>query len=325
MDQHYLPRCYMNEFANPSGNLFSLNNELFRYGKRGYIQSKSPAQICYVPDYYTLDMQIPPTYQHLNQEDPLVIERELFWKYENQYPATLDRIKNRISLSYTEAEVFIKGLISMKLRNKYIRDGYSGEQHQQMLQKIFNDDLVRTVYDARKHYPNASDQEILDTIETVRVRATEDPEFIKMIHLTGLIDRERNPDSVINAAAAKLLKAKWILHESDLSATFITTDNPGYCVDSQDRVNNIKLADCTLFFPLTPLLCLMISDRVNDDELPGNLLSKRLHYRPVNASFINQVNQRSLHYFSRYVLAQTRQTLNAIAAMITLRNQQFPG
>ena len=322
MDQHYLPKCYLNEFTNSDGTFYALNNELFKREKSVYIQHKTPAKVCYAPDYYTLDMKVPPTYAHLNQEDTLVLERELFWRYENEYPQILKMIKNQRSLTYSQAELLIKALISIKLRNKFIRDEYMGEQHQNMIRQIFSDHLISTVYDTKKHYPQYTEEQIVDAINSVKIRATSDPEFIKMLHLTGLIDRERNPQSVINAAAKKFLNCTWLIVESDFSATFITTDNPGYCVDRTDSVHNVKLADCTLVFPLTPLLCLMISDKVPDQEIQSNILNKRLVYRQVDSAMINGINSSSLYYFSRYIFAQTSQTLNSISSMVTLANKK---
>lgn len=321
MDQHYLPECYLNEFTNPNGKFFSINNDLLKRGKRGYLQDKTPGSVCYLPDYYTLDMDIPITYRNLSQSDPLVIERELFKKYEDEYPAIITQIRNRGSLSTSQARLFLHAIISIKLRNKYIRDQYSGEEHQKIINQIFEDDFFDAQKASKEQFPDKTEEEVIEAINNVRDQALNSEEFKKLLHLAGLYDREQNPQSVINQIVNIFLKKEWVIYESDLSATFVCTDNPGYCVDSANRIQNVKFVDCTFVFPITPLLCVIISDKRNDLSFSGNSVVKHINYQPAGATLINGINDGSLAYFSRYVFAQTKQTLNPILAQISLLNK----
>jgi hypothetical protein len=303
MDQHFLPQCYLNEFTNPDGTFWTLDNDLLKAGRNIFIRKKTPAQVCYQPDYYTLDMKLPPNYHNLDKEDPLLIEKQLFRRYENEYPNIIKQIRNRASLTHSQAELLLRALISIKLRNKFIRDEYSGDAHKNIINEIFNKDLRASIYDAKQSFPNMTEAEIRAAIATVKDQATNDPEFIKMLHLVGLIDRERNPDSVINKITQLFLNKEWVIYESDFSAFFVCTDNPGFCVDSKDTVNNIKFADCTLYFPLTPLFCLVISDQKNDVAFYQNAVKKVCQYKPATAQFVNQINNGLLFNFTQYVIA----------------------
>ena len=289
--------------------------QLLSQGRKPHIRSKTPTQIAYEPDMYTMDTNLPYGYNKLSKVRPYVIEQDIFWRYEKEYPFIIQTIRNRNPLGREQAEMFIYSLISIKLRNKFILDP---EKQKALLKNVMAEGKEDMIEKSMVLYPDMTREEKLVTIGDVEQKIGNSDEFVKGANLSALLERETGKRAIIMDIATKLINCQWKIIESDFSTLFITTDNPGYCLDSQSQPYNTKFDDCTFVFPLTPMLCLIISDKANDFAYQQNPTYKPLIYQPGNAELITAINNTGTRFCNRYILSQTKQTLNSMLAFFSL-------
>ncbi|MFI5158982.1 MAG: DUF4238 domain-containing protein [Sphingobacteriales bacterium] len=315
MKQHYVPKCYLNEFASTDGNLYALDFPLLNQGRKPQIRPKTPAQIAYEPDFYTLDTNLPFGYSKLSKEKPYVIEQDIFWRYEREYPFIIQQIRNRRPLPREQAELFIYALISIKLRNKFI---LNPEKQKALLRKVIAEGKEDMIEKSMELYPEMTREQKLAVIEDVEKKIIDNDKFVKGANLSALLERETGKRAIIRDIATKLINCQWKIIESDFSALFTTTDNPGFCIDSQSQPYNTKFDDCIFVFPLTPVLCLTVSDKANDFVYQQNPTYKPFIYETGNADLITAINHTGTIFCNRYVLSQTKQTLNSLLGFFSV-------
>ena len=313
MKQHYIPKCYLNEFTGADGKVATIDYNLVKQGTNPRIVFKAPTQIGYEIDYYTLDVDLPRPYQHLRNTKPYIIEQDIFWRYEKVYPAILEQIRNRRPLIRKQAELFIYALISMKLRNKYL---LNSEMQKNLLKNVIANTRADMLEESRILFPELTTEEKLATIKVVEEKIIDNENFIKGANLMALLQRETNKEGVIIDIATKLFNCEWKIVETDFSITFITSDNPGFCLDSSSIPFNTKFADCTFIFPLTPTFCLIISDKKRDLEIKNDSLFKLIAYNEVKSDIISKINSHSMIFCNRYLIAGTKQTLESLNIQI---------
>lgn len=309
MKQHYIPKCYLNEFIGYEGKLATIDYSLIKQGRKPDVSFKSPTQIGYEIDFYTLDVDLPEPYQRIRKLKPYLIEQDIFWRYENAYPGILDQVRNRRPLIRKQAELFIYALISMKLRNKYI---LNPEMQKGLLKNVISNDKEDILQKSMELFPHLTREEKLDTIKAVEEKIIKNDDFVKGANLMALIQRETNRDGVIFEIATKLFNYEWKIVETNFTAMFITSDNPGYCLDSSSIPFNTKFADCTFIFPLTPAFCLIISDKKRDVDIKNDSLFKSINYEMADTNTIKRINTHSTFFCNRYLVAQTKQTLESL-------------
>jgi len=273
MKQHYIPKCYLNEFIGSDGKLATVDYDLIKKGRNPCILLKTPTQIGYEIDFYTLDVELPGPYQQLRTLKPYPIEQDIFWRYEKDYPAILEQIRNRRPLIRKQAELFIYALISMKLRNKFILNLATQKG---LLKRVIEQDKEDIIDKSMALFPDLTREEKLNTIKSVEDKIIKNDDFVKGANLVALIQRETKRDGVIFDIASKLFNCEWKIVETNFKSMFITSDNPGFCLDSHSLPFNTKFADCTFIFPLTPAFCLMISDKKRDFDIKGDSLFKSI-------------------------------------------------
>ena len=210
---------------------------------------------------YTLDMNLPFGYNKLSKEKPYIIEQDIFWRYEKEYPFIIQTIRNRKPLVRKQAELFIYSLISIKLRNKFILDT---TKQKDLLKKIMAEGKEDIIEQSLALFPDMSREQKMAAIADVEEKIVNNDSFVKGANLDALMERETGKRGIIMDIITKLINCQWKIIESDFSSLFITSDNPGFCLDSASQPYNTKFDDCTFVFPLTPMLCLIISDKAND-------------------------------------------------------------
>lgn len=93
MKQHFLPKCYLDEFTNADGNIFRLDYFLYKAGRNVYPASKTTSQVCYDFDIYNLNKTISTEFESYREKNKYYIEQDIFWKYENKYPYLIRKVK----------------------------------------------------------------------------------------------------------------------------------------------------------------------------------------------------------------------------------------
>lgn len=117
INNHYVPQVYFKAFGDSQKQVYQLKR---KYRK---ISKKSIAQICYEPNYFTI--QRDETKLFNNVTDPYHIEKHAFKKHENLYERILKKITfpslNQTRLTKSEVKTFLEILITIKRRNPTVK------------------------------------------------------------------------------------------------------------------------------------------------------------------------------------------------------------
>lgn len=125
------------------------------------------------------------------------------------------------------------------------------------------------------------------------------------IFLTGFTE-EKN-DGIIREIKDALLKMRWHFMLADESASFITSDNPGYCANDKDRIVNTGFGGKFMFcFPLTPKVSLMICNIIPD---LGSKAGKILNFIPVGQDDVMKINIGTRVVCNREIYANKKEIL----------------
>ena len=303
MDQHFLPACYLEQFCLKDGKFYRVDCSLLKLGKKPYPLQVVPAAICYGKDFYALTDAFKRIYPSFKDLDRNFLE-EKFHRYEREYTGIINKIKEgKPILTAAEAEMLLFSLIDFKLRNQYLR--------------IKNEQLRRDVVEnvlgegkAKHGWPEvaaAMKEEILS-----------DPEFAKHSHLATMISRAEKGSTVQEQFVRKMMRYNFRLMIS--YGEFITSDNPGWTVDQNYKVHNIKFDENFHYImPLTPRHCLSISYNDFDFAYARNPSEKRLYPILAGAEMIAGFNGLSIEHFINYVFAADKETAERIAKQVKLK------
>ncbi|WP_354004197.1 DUF4238 domain-containing protein [Spirosoma liriopis] len=107
--------------------------------------------------------------------------------------------------------------------------------------------------------------------------------------------------------AESLVQSDWIVFQTTLRYPFITSDNPGFCMDENDRVYNLNFNEWMGFaFPLTPEYFLLI---VNQTGSQKNNDNKLIHYRRAEQELVSILNRASFSVSYKRGLSNDKNTL----------------
>lgn len=145
-----------------------------------------------------------------------------------------------------------------------------------------------------------------------------DPQFAKHSHLATMMARETKGSAIQEKFVQTMIcyKFKLLISYGD----FITSDNPGWFISSNNSLHNIKFdKDFHYLIPITPRHCLSISYNNLDNEYIKNPSQKRIYATYVDAETITTLNRLSIDHFTNYLFASNKLTAERIADLVKLR------
>jgi Protein of unknown function (DUF4238) len=299
---HIVPESYLKLFADLKEELFRIKtNEIPQKIKNGILGSSSlkkfnVSQICYKEDFYKI--QNNPTLGIHNITDEYQIEKESFKWYENNLELIIKNIRNRQTyLTLKDAEILCKGLLNIKIRNNHFRDNViKNENMGEFLSKVFRK-LPVTI------------QENKDAIEFIGKMKTdfdENPNLVNQLQNKSLLDNNNNDDRATNKVYDLCMNSQWNILEATINDMFITSDNPGFCVDENNVLENTKFGDLfTWYFPLNPLHCLRVNRSIN--ETIKSL--KPLNITDADSELVKMININTCRLANSDIYSSSRPTI----------------
>lgn len=119
MKQHYLPKCYLKEFTNAEGKIYSIDLDLLKFNRQVFSSLRSLDEVCRSKNFYTITTEHTKMISDLAGLDPLFLEKE-FHKYENEYPKIIiDLRQKKAQISSDRASLLLYTLVDFKIRNPY--------------------------------------------------------------------------------------------------------------------------------------------------------------------------------------------------------------
>lgn len=306
MKQHYLPKVYLKEFENLAKKIYVLSNSSSANSPQ--IKERSSSQICYYPDFYRLDSLV--QLWNIASKDHDIIEKKYNARMENRYGKVAKNLLSReSSFTLDSARELVTILLSFKQRNPAFRNLFEDKKLLlDMFEKRINSTFQHkaTIEDILKVEGRMSFEEFVEFGQDYGVKFANSPDTPRKIHLDGIIKFHEGKETVMETIANFLIYCEWIVFETSNSSPFITSGNPGCCIDNKEQVHNLKFSEFSGFiFPLTPRYALVITsyrDLHSDKE-------KQVRYSKANPELVRMINRCTYFVSYKYILSNQRQAL----------------
>jgi len=278
INNHYVPQVYLKAFADSQKQIYQLKR---KYRK---ISQKRIAQICYEPNYFTI--QKDETKLFNNVTDPYHIEKYSFKKHENMYERILKKITlpslNQTRLSKSEVKTFLEILITIKRRNPTVKKQLIKEIRNHFNSGEFKKNLQPGIEISRKIDSIDPEEYIENYIQTIN----NDNSKVADIYLSIFLGNE---SKVIEKVSGTLMHYQLFVYHAPPLSQFFTSDNPGFTVVGDIIVNYGGLSDKFVFiFPLSPKYCLLIDSTDLDDKFN---LDKMIYHKHIDNASVEIFNQ----------------------------------
>ena len=288
MDQHYVPKVYLKQFESGRKMLYTLHNTAHKNSP--HVKEVHRTQIGYHPDFYTINN--PHSLLRLGLTDKDAIENRFNKRVEDRFEKLITRLLSPLQmLSLEAAEEVLLILLSLKQRNPVFRRAF---QNPQAILEAF-DRRFNEVFEHRSTFEEILKREgRMNFDEFIKCgrnhiqQVAHDPNTPQDIHTEGIVELHQNGDTAAKEIASALLGCEWFIFETTPQCPFITSDNPGFCIDNNEQVHNLNFADTAGFiFPLTPRHILLITAHFTDQV--GSI--KHIHYRSAKPDLVEIINR----------------------------------
>jgi hypothetical protein len=298
MNNHIVPQVYLNQFTGKGKKIFKIKVDE-KYPKN-ILREWFTSEIGYKKDFYTIyDLDF---LKSLGIEDKDYLEKNGFKWYENKLDSIVKKIKKRQNyLTPTDAEILIRGLLHIKQRNDYHRINFPKDYFINLVkQKTI--DVIETWEKSNE----ALIREALDFMDKKEQEWTNNNNFVNDNQNKLLIGESLQKNTVLNDIATLCLQCQWIILETTIKNLFITSDNPGFCMDKQEIIHNTNFqGDFSFLFPLTPLHCLLIRH-----ELQDNVKSiKSLQFQEFNPEGVRLTNISTCTIANKEIYSGSQETI----------------
>lgn len=306
MDQHYIPKVYLKQFESGRKKLYSLHNKAHKSSPR--VKEVNKSQLGYYSDFYTIKSEN--ILNQLGLSDKDVIENVYNPRVENRFEKLLAHLLSPSKkMSLQDAKEVLLMLISIKQRNPMFRKVF---ENPQTITEAANRSFEE-IFEHRATFEKILKREgrmsFEEFIEYGRERTYEyayDPNTPQNIHTEGIINLYQNKETIVKKIASLLLSCEWYIFEATPQRLFITSDNPGFCIDNNERVHNLNFDDCTEFcFPLTPKHILIIAAQFT--ERVGS--EKQIHHRSARPDLVELINRATFEVSYKKLLSNDENSL----------------
>lgn len=312
-DQHFVPKCYLKLFTN-NKELYALNVSGLRKGYKIKPERKTPTQVCYLADYYTIKHQYNGFAFDFSEYSELFIEKDVFKTIENTYSDLVGKFLSA-AIDIEDCNKFAGVLTQFKIRNPYWFNNDISKNYIQWLNSAFSEVLQEEK--GKNRFPFILPI-IQESVSNILLQAQlKDPQTAKKLLLKSLIERNKS-DNPNNARIKEaILQFDWVLYEipDACDATFITSDNPGFSQLPDGTISNTGYRqDYTVFFPLTPKHCLRLC-KIDSNFTPNNGRSGLLYKHIPDEAEVKAINHGSMVHITDRVFCVREKELNEIIAL----------
>ncbi|MBB6324554.1 hypothetical protein FHS59_000169 [Algoriphagus iocasae] len=301
---HFVPECYLKQFANDS-KLYCSNLEILKTYNKLNNPPKEPGQVCYEIDFYTINE---PLEYDLNNFDDLHVESNVLHSSENRYRKIINKLIDLKELCFEDSIFLSDFLIQLKQRNPYFLknsvnnfSNNSIKAKTNMLNKLKEDIRFR-------HLPKAL---LIYEIEKKMYEMKSNKNIIRSIQLKGIIDKANPHSYSIEKFRKAILDYQFILLDSsDSKFNFITSDNPGFAISSNGNIENTKFKEgFTYFLPITSKYCLKFSDSNLDNFYTKKSKIKYFISEKVQDTEVQIINMNSSILVNKIIISDNLETI----------------
>lgn len=288
MNQHYVPRVYLKQFESGRKMLYTLPKTAHKHSP--YVKEVSRSQIGYHPDFYTI--QNANSLLRLGLTDKDAIKKEFNAHVENRFEKLIARLLSPLQmLSLEAAEEVLLMLLSLKQRNPVFRQAFQNPQTiLAAFERRFNEVFEHrsTFEEILKREGRTNFDEFVQYGRNYIQQVAYDPNTPQDIHTEGIVKLHQHEETAAKEVASALLGCEWFIFETIPQRPFITSDNPGFCIDNNEQVHNLNFGDTAGFiFPLTPRHILLITAHFVDQV--GSV--KQIHHRSAKPDLVEIINR----------------------------------
>lgn len=293
---HFVPQIYLKRFClNKNGDLFVLKSKT-KYPEKVKICNKS--QICYEPHRYTFDNS--KIIKELKIEDPNIIEKTCF-SYENfDLENLFDKIDHHRKFFKTEFEKLIRILIDIKLRNPVFSERFNDfdPTSESSLKEIEKTKNLAIDYCIGKGFK----EDLVDlAIQEVQKKFRDD-NYKQNVYRNGIFSNNEVKEELIQ----KLLDWEADVYYTSYENPFITSDNPGFTLNSKNEIFNTEFDFIDAFvFPISPksILILRKSDKKSLE------IYQNIQYKKTNIKTLLSLNQATVSSSKEIIIGQSKEQL----------------
>lgn len=301
MKSHIVPEGYLRSFAHKENEHFHILKIKSPYRK---IRFGSVSSVCYEPGYFKFENPILHKFQQY--KDPDHIEKESFKIYENNFNKIVDSLKNKPSgLLIDQAVLLIESILNIKIRNKRYRKAFDKASVRKNFARRV--ERFRSIW---HHFENkVTDLNFGQFVEYTKINYLEKEGFYNEFYLSSILSERFKESEVFAIIKESILNATWVIGTTDESNEFITSDNPGFCIDIENnQLYNMRFEGAyALFFPLDPYHCLMITNNADESV---NRSFKPISIKKTAPQQVKQINNLTAQICNVEVFAYSKDTLN---------------
>ncbi len=257
--QHFVPRCYLENFANPKGQIYVMAR-----GKGSIYPAniKDIAQQSYFNDFPIEFL----TEEYKEKEKSQILEKNLS-KYENEFKNDLNHIMNCLEnmeqYGYPSEVVDqeFKSYFSFFLALQLVRTMSQRQKFQNMMQDISDltskSERFRT---KNQEYPEFSIPEPINSSQSInfngfKVSVEKDANAQHLFFISDILDREAN--SEIAKIFANYI---WFFRINSTSIPLLTSDNPIVIKPYQNHGFGINSYGVQVAYPISPKYLLVMHE-----------------------------------------------------------------
>ena len=311
MHQHFVPKCYLEAFANEKKEAYTVDVIGLKKGYKIIPQRHHITKICTLENYYDIENN-PEAFLQLQGHNKLFIEKVVFGKRESDF----NKIRNKLLAGETpevsDLEFLADFILLLKLRNPFWEDFFVSKQVGYILNQSYAQEIIAEL-DQKEIYKNIPASWKEAVINTVVEQMRSDQTVQNTLRLSSLINRNDESNESTQQFRATLLNSAWTIWKinDDSTNSFITCDNPGFAIETKTgKLYNSKFTNgFKYFFPVTPKHLLEISDSYQRRGV-------QLVTYPAPKELISLSNTCSLNFINQYIIGQQPKELNDVIAFI---------
>lgn len=298
-DQHIVPRVYLKQFTD-SGKKF------WRYNVKSNVFTRpkqvTPAQVCYRKDFYKITSEKTLREYQISED---YLEKKGLSKFETNFEKICGRIKRHEKfIIRKEAQLLLSGLVQMKLRNTWLQETVYNST---FMDKTIIETLSRMKGNIRR-LEDTLGIRLFEEMERKKNELLKSKSSRHDLYLRMLIEETLGQNAPTKQAIEFLMASEWFIFTTKPQNTFITSDNPGFCVDGKEKLLNIYFNEkFTFCFPLSPLHTLIVSSKYLDKK--SDELAKYIQFRNADEKLVRIINRAAIALCNKEVYSYSKPTL----------------
>jgi hypothetical protein len=311
---HFVPECYLRNFL-VDRQFFILDTVKLKKGMNEYPKPSLPAKICYFEDYYKIQPEFKSNTFPLGNLDELFIESKVLKNLEDKFPALYLLVTEQQSLTLQDAIDLADFIIQLKLRNPFWLNNVIEKKKDEWIDAILSD--ISSVAKKNPRFAKIADEKKQQLIDMVRERNKTDPNFSKQLLLFSLFQRynsDEGDDERNRKIRETMIDCSWKLLVAPANGPyFITSDNPGFSLDTNKIVYNTRFIDYfEFYFPLSPTYCLFLTSTDKDDCFKNQTPTKKVKKLNVEFDRVIVANDKTIQIVSKLLVSSQSWYLSEI-------------